>query len=150
MDKEQKKINKLLQFYYDEEVIISLKIKLLSGLVVKGKISKKNRIGAKYIIVKNKEKDPIKIFLEDIVPDSIIPLNYQKKEKENKRNSLSPKLRHKVLSRDRFTCMGCGARAPDVELEVDHKIPVSRGGSDEMDNLTTLCKECNIGKGNKV
>lgn len=32
-------------------------------------------------------------------------------------------------------------------LEVDHIIPVSEGGSDEMDNLTTSCWECNRGKG---
>ena len=150
MEKNLKKINKLLKFYYDESVVIGLKIKSLGGLVIKGKVTYKNRIGMKYVIIKGNEKAPIKIFIEDILHDSIIPLDYQKKENKNKRPILSPKLRYEILKRDRNTCKGCGARAPDVELEVDHIVPVSRGGSDEPSNLKTLCKGCNIGKGNKV
>lgn len=149
MEKEFKKINLLLKFYYNESVPIVLKIKSLNGLVIKGKILKKNKIGMKYIVIKSLEKNPIKVFLEDVIQDTIIPLDYQKKEK-NKRSTLPPSLRYKVLRRDRNTCKGCGARAPDVELEVDHIVPVSRGGTDKLDNLKTLCKDCNIGKGDKV
>ena len=43
-----------------------------------------------------------------------------------------------------------GARAPDVELEVDHKIPVSRGGTDDEKNLITKCFNCNRGKGDLI
>jgi 5-methylcytosine-specific restriction endonuclease McrA len=34
-------------------------------------------------------------------------------------------------------------------LHVDHIIPRSKGGKDEMDNYQTLCHKCNIGKSNK-
>ena len=47
-------------------------------------------------------------------------------------------------------CQYCGAAGPKVELEVDHKIPVSRGGTDDIDNLTTACFKCNRGKGVSV
>ncbi|MVO87412.1 HNH endonuclease [Streptomyces sp. p1417] len=47
--------------------------------------------------------------------------------------------RSRTLVRDRFTCQRCGARE---DLEVDHIVPVSRGGSWEPDNLWTLCRAC--------
>lgn len=40
-------------------------------------------------------------------------------------------------------------REDGVKLHVDHVIPVSRGGKSVMDNLQTLCEDCNCGKGNK-
>ncbi len=150
MEKELKKINSLLKFYYNESVPVGLKIKSAGGLIIKGKIIKKNKIGMKYVIIKSLEKSPIKIFVEDINHDSIVPIDYQKKESKNKRDNIPANIRYKVLKRDRHTCKGCGARAPDVELEVDHIIPVSKGGTDELSNLRTLCKECNIGKGDKI
>ena len=150
MEKELKKINLLLNFYHNEGVPIGLKIKSVGGLVIRGKIIKKNKIGMKYVVVKSLEKSPIKIFIEDIIQDSVVPIDYQKKENKNKRDTIPPAIRFKVLKRDRHTCTGCGARAPDVELEVDHIVPVSRGGTDELSNLRTLCKDCNTGKGNKV
>jgi len=56
-----------------------------------------------------------------------------------------------VLARDKWKCLSCGrsAREDGVLLEVDHIIPRSKGGSDDMSNLQTLCKKCNIGKSNR-
>ena len=62
------------------------------------------------------------------------------------RKSLSNKLRFEVLKRDGFTCQYCGAKAPDVQLEVDHIYPVKLGGKNELDNLITACRRCNHGK----
>lgn len=56
-------------------------------------------------------------------------------------------LRFAILKRDNFTCRYCGMSAPTVRLEVDHVIPVARGGSDHEDNLVTACYSCNRGKG---
>jgi len=148
MEKEIKKVNSLLKFYKKEGVIISLKVNLNNFIRVRGEIIKKS-FCKKYVVIKAKEKAPIKIFLEDIDLKSIIPIDYEKKEKD-KRQTISKSLRHKILKRDRFTCQACGARAPDVELEVDHKIPVFRGGTDEESNLTTLCIDCNRGKGKNI
>lgn len=63
------------------------------------------------------------------------------------RNTLSKKLRFEVFKRDRFTCQYCGRMAPDVVLEVDHINPVAEGGSDDILNLITSCRDCNRGKG---
>lgn len=72
-------------------------------------------------------------------------------EEARKRKSLSAKTRLRVLKRDNFKCTNCGispAIDPRVYLEVDHYEPFSKGGSDEDDNLKTLCRLCNRGKGN--
>lgn len=59
-------------------------------------------------------------------------------------------MRYNVLRRDGFKCVRCGRGSADgVKLHVDHIVPVSRGGKSTMDNLQTLCEDCNCGKGNK-
>jgi len=71
-----------------------------------------------------------------------------KRKKTSKvRPGLSPKVRWQVLARDAFTCQYCGRRPPEVSLEVDHKIAVADGGSDDSENLTSACTDCNRGKG---
>lgn len=59
-------------------------------------------------------------------------------------------LRWEVLARDNWTCCSCGrsTREDGVVLHVDHIVPRSKGGTDEIDNLQTLCSKCNIGKSN--
>jgi 5-methylcytosine-specific restriction endonuclease McrA len=56
-----------------------------------------------------------------------------------------------VLARDKWKCLSCGRSSKEdgVLLEVDHIIPRSKGGSDHMSNLQTLCKKCNIGESNR-
>lgn len=63
-----------------------------------------------------------------------------------KRKPLSKSVRFEVFKRDSFTCQYCGRSAPDVVLEVDHIIPVSKGGTDDLLNLVTSCRDCNRGK----
>ena len=63
---------------------------------------------------------------------------------------LGAKERFTVLRKDNFRCRLCGAAredSDDVRLHVDHITPRSRGGTNNADNLWTLCADCNIGKG---
>lgn len=64
-----------------------------------------------------------------------------------KRKSLPKSTRFEVFKRDSFTCQYCGRSAPDVILEVDHIVPVASGGTDDVVNLVTACRDCNRGKG---
>jgi hypothetical protein len=67
--------------------------------------------------------------------------------------SVSVSLRYKVLQRDHFRCVLCGA-SPALKLgtilHIDHIIPWSRGGQNVFENLRTLCEACNLGKGSKL
>ena len=67
---------------------------------------------------------------------------------KNKRKPVSKRMRFEVLKRDRFTCQYCSAKPPKVPLEVDHIMPVSKGGENVMNNLITACFDCNRGKSN--
>jgi DNA replication protein DnaD len=62
------------------------------------------------------------------------------------RKSTGTRLRFEVFKRDNFTCQYCGRKTPQVVLELDHIHPVSAGGTNDIDNLTTSCWECNRGK----
>lgn len=52
----------------------------------------------------------------------------------------------RVVRRDNYTCQHCGAHLQDNEVEFDHKIPVSKGGSSEEQNLRLTCFRCNRDK----
>ena len=71
-----------------------------------------------------------------------------KEDVDIERKKLSSKLRFQVFKRDNYTCQICGRSAQDgVQLHCDHIKPVAKGGKTELDNLQTLCQECNLGKG---
>lgn len=56
-------------------------------------------------------------------------------------------LREQVFRRDGLTCVYCQSV---TDVGVDHIVPRSRGGSDELDNLCCACGPCNASKGNKM
>lgn len=60
--------------------------------------------------------------------------------------AVSKRLRYEVLRRDGHACRYCGAKAPAVELTVDHVTPRALGGTDEPPNLVACCRPCNSGK----
>lgn len=67
------------------------------------------------------------------------------------RKIMNDYIRYNVLKKDNFSCQICGITAKDgAKLQVDHIIPVSKGGKTVMSNLQTLCERCNIGKSNKT
>jgi len=69
------------------------------------------------------------------------------------RNKLTPVIREAVLARDNFTCCICGNSQysePNLLLEVDHIVPISKGGKTEPNNLQTLCWKCNRAKADSI
>lgn len=72
---------------------------------------------------------------------------------KEQRTLMTKKLREHILSRDNYTCCNCGnsiQKEPNLLLEIDHIIPVSKGGRTEEGNLQTLCWRCNRAKSNKI
>jgi len=69
-------------------------------------------------------------------------------DKATERKKMDKSLRYKILHRDGFKCRSCGRTADHdgVSLEVDHVIPLAKGGSSDPINLQVLCKDCNRGK----
>lgn len=54
---------------------------------------------------------------------------------------------HKVSLRDNFKCRKCGRHRDTckdlgLSMEVDHIVPISRGGTDDISNLQYLCSKC--------
>ncbi len=67
-----------------------------------------------------------------------------------------PVKRINVFIRDRYKCQDCGIRVQknnylkDNAAELDHIIPMSKGGGHLYSNVQTLCRKCNIDKGNNI
>lgn len=79
-----------------------------------------------------------------------VPIPKPKKQnKKSKRNAFTRSIRHEVFKRDNYRCKECGATNKETTLHIDHIVPVSKGGTDELDNLQTLCESCNLAKSNR-
>ena len=78
-------------------------------------------------------------------------------EKKNsmlcQRQLMTNNLREQIKRRDGYKCVCCGASLedePHLLLEIDHIIPVSKGGKTLPENLQTLCWRCNRSKSDKL
>ncbi|MFQ5700811.1 MAG: HNH endonuclease [Acidobacteriota bacterium] len=58
--------------------------------------------------------------------------------------------RKNIYFRDRNRCQYCGRRFPTRDLNLDHVVPLSRGGRSTWDNVVCCCLECNGRKGNRL
>ena len=59
---------------------------------------------------------------------------------------VSDKLRIRIKSRDGNKCTHCGSKR---NIEIDHIVPISKGGTGDEDNLQCLCRTCNRKKRTK-
>ena len=57
--------------------------------------------------------------------------------------------RKKLLGAQTGNCEGCGEHFLDRSLTIDHIVPVSKGGTDHLENLQLLCGACNSLKGDR-
>ena len=111
-----------------------------------------------------KKPSPLQKLVRGIIKESIEEINRSKSKvsnrkkatKDQNKSKTKPKrsryiastIRYAVLTRDNNRCVACGVTAKEAQLQVDHIIPFSKGGSNDLDNLQTLCIDCNRGKSN--
>jgi 5-methylcytosine-specific restriction endonuclease McrA len=72
-------------------------------------------------------------------------LREYQKPKHNMRLS-----KRNIFLRDEFSCQYCGIPVKESDATLDHVHPVSLGGKNTWENLTTACKPCNWNKSNRV
>jgi len=58
--------------------------------------------------------------------------------------------RFNIYARDDSTCQYCGRRFPRSDLNLDHVVPRSRGGSTNWENVVCSCVPCNLRKGGQT
>ena len=58
--------------------------------------------------------------------------------------------RKTILKRSHGVCACCGKKLTTKTMTVDHIVPISCGGTNDLENLIALCPECNKEKGNKL
>lgn len=62
--------------------------------------------------------------------------------------NISGAVQQKIWARDNFQCLTCGKKMGDVQLTVDHWIPLELGGENNETNYISMCRKCNKYKGN--
>ncbi len=63
---------------------------------------------------------------------------------KKQRKRMTKDLRLQIMQRDNYTCKYCGKYMPDeVGLQIDHIIPIAKGGKSISSNLQVLCSKCN-------
>lgn len=91
----------------------------------------------------------------DALSETLVQKIRWAKSAAGQRALMTARLRAWIKERDRHTCQNpsCGisvAAEPHLLLEVDHIVPVAKGGLSEPENLQTLCWRCNRAKGAKM
>lgn len=71
-------------------------------------------------------------------------------EKRKISRHIPRKIMLRVVRRDNYTCQLCGKHLIDDEIEFDHKIPLSKGGSTEESNIQLTCIKCNRAKRDRL
>jgi len=79
------------------------------------------------------------------VPRVILLVRYDRVPRRQVRFS-----RYNIYTRDKSTCQYCAKKLPQYQLNLDHVIPRSRGGTSRWDNVVCSCVPCNRRKGGRT
>ena len=138
------------QVEYYEQVVKNMVGKVLT---TKRKLTKKD--GSKYILedfdsLSKDEIEELKKLCDQKIDEYIQKRGDKIWEHRKFSNKAVPgSLRYEVLKRARGKCELCGVDRKIKSLDVDHIIPRSKGGANDISNLQALCFTCNRAKGNR-
>lgn len=126
----EKEVSNYYEKLYDDEIKKQLRQELLD---------KENER-----LLREKKEELRKVVIQELSEDGLITKDdYITK----KREPISQQVQDKVWNRDNGRCVKCGSQE---NLEFDHIIPFSKGGSNTYRNLQLLCQKCNRKKSNKI
>lgn len=150
-----------LKFYLGSKQVIKFRLLRRPEYVVEGTVVeiKDNNQEKAMVIIKLPMSDETDVVLdnnpvcliciEEIDSNTIFPADYEP-IRFFQRTSISEDLRQEVFKRDNYECQikseGCQGKA----TEVDHIIPVSKGGLNNLENLQASCLSCNRKKSDKI
>ena len=72
------------------------------------------------------------------------------------RDRVKDAVKIQIYERDGYICQYCGLYCYESYIQnsgavtIDHMLPVSAGGTSDIENLVTCCRECNMRKTNKI
>ena len=149
------KYNVEVPFHYTKRLVI-IENKLFQQEVLKPTTIFK--INVKLILIKMNNDyvtSKIQCFNRNKVEELIERLNDKHGDRYNdegiwgsiervERGRVSNKMRFSIYEKDNYRCRKCKRRTDD--LEIDHIIPIAKGGKSEYNNLQTLCRRCNMNK----
>jgi 5-methylcytosine-specific restriction protein A len=74
----------------------------------------------------------------------------RRRRPSSRRVPIPPPVRRHVYARDGYTCVYCGRHGRRLLLTIDHVFPVALGGTNDIGNLVTACRPCNLTKGARL
>lgn len=126
----EKEVSNYYEKLYDDEIKEQLRQELLA---------KENEK-----LLREKKEELRKEVIQELSEDGLIT---QDDYITKKREPIPQEVQDKVWNRDGGRCVKCGSQE---NLEFDHIIPFSKGGSNTYRNLQLLCQKCNREKSNKI
>ena len=142
----EKKVNKVIKEDKPSDLLEILSYKLEIS-VLKDKITKlENELN--YKKVENSFNLIKSIIDEKPIKKEVKKASYKRNSESNKhkRVIVPIKIRLEIFNRDKV-CLNCGT---NKNLSIDHIVPVCKGGTNDIQNLQTLCLKCNIKKQDKI
>lgn len=147
-------IELLLEKQFENKHFEKFQFEMLSASILKiNEITKFIRDHIKYhndiIDLENKNLEELKNFsdiFQEEIKDQTNDINIKQK-----RTNINKATRYFIFKKAGFKCQCCGMRPSsenDIQLNIDHIIPFSKGGKNSIENYQVLCNKCNASKSN--
>jgi hypothetical protein len=83
-------------------------------------------------------------------PEILVQESLEKVFHRKLRYDISGAVQQKVWAADGFVCMYCNRKMGEVQLTIDHFVPLEMGGANDPSNYLSACRKCNKDKGGEA